>query len=162
MNLNIRKITPADDAKIASIVRSNLEKYGLNKPGTAYFDPMLDHLSGYYDELPDTKEYFVLTEDGEVIGGVGYERLLSIDACAELQKIYLTDEAKGRGYGKKLLGFLEKRAADKGYKRVYLETHSCLKEAISLYKKTGYCQIDKPDFVIHSAMDMFFLKELKD
>ena len=160
MNLDIREITPADDAKMASIVRNNLEKYGLDKPGTAYFDKMLDHLSKYYDKSPQDREYFVLTKDGEVIGGVGYERLPYIDACAELQKIYLKDEVKGKGYGKKLMAFLEDRAKSNGYEKVYLETHSCLKEAISLYKKLGYCPIDKPDFVIHSAMDMFFIKKL--
>ena len=37
--LHYRKIEAADDAEIARIIRSNLEKLGLNIPGTAYFDP---------------------------------------------------------------------------------------------------------------------------
>ena len=48
-NKNIHLITEADDRTIAEIVRTNLEKYHLDIPGTAYFDPELDHLSEYYD-----------------------------------------------------------------------------------------------------------------
>lgn len=40
-----RKIEAADDGRIAEIIRANLEKLGLAVPGTAYFDPELDHLS---------------------------------------------------------------------------------------------------------------------
>ena len=36
--LNYRKIKTCDDAKIAQIIRSNLEKFHLDIPGTAYFD----------------------------------------------------------------------------------------------------------------------------
>ena len=46
----IRPIRKTDDSQIAAIVRRNLEKYGLNIPGTAYFDKELDHLSRYYAE----------------------------------------------------------------------------------------------------------------
>ncbi len=37
--LKYRKITAADDAAIAKIIRENLEKQHLDIPGTAYFDP---------------------------------------------------------------------------------------------------------------------------
>ena len=47
--LNYRKIEPADDKRIAEIIRANLEKFHLDIPGTAYFDPELDHLSAYYN-----------------------------------------------------------------------------------------------------------------
>ena len=43
----IRPIRKSDDSQIAAIVRRNLENYGLNIPGTAYFDRELDHLSQY-------------------------------------------------------------------------------------------------------------------
>ena len=37
-----RKIEPADDARIAEIVRANLKHFHLDIPGTAYFDPELE------------------------------------------------------------------------------------------------------------------------
>ena len=41
----IRPIRPEDDAPLSRIIRSNLEQFHLDIPGTAYFDPELDHLS---------------------------------------------------------------------------------------------------------------------
>ena len=46
--LNYRKTEPSDDRRIAEIIRSNLEEFHPDIPGTAYFDPELDHLSAYY------------------------------------------------------------------------------------------------------------------
>ena len=54
----IRPILPADDARMAWIIRSNLEQFHLDIPGTAYFDPELDHLSRYYRAAPDRRAYF--------------------------------------------------------------------------------------------------------
>ena len=49
---------------------------------------------------------------------------------------------------------------DKGYKKIYLETHTNLKAAIHLYEKCGYKLIEKPKEVVHSSMNRFYLKEL--
>ena len=90
--MRYRKIEAADDPKIAEIIRANLEKLGLNFPGTAYFDPELDHLSAYYNKIPKRRSYFVaLDEAGQVIGGVGIAEFEGIASCAELQKLYLKD-----------------------------------------------------------------------
>ena len=68
----IRQITPADDSKIADIIRKNLKAYHLDIPGTAYYDPELEHLSEYYNAVPDKRAYFVAEDDtGRIIGGVG-------------------------------------------------------------------------------------------
>ena len=99
--LNYRRIEAADDKRIAEIIRANLEKLGLDIPGTAYFDPELDHLSAYYNSNPSKRAYFVaIGAEGQVIGGVGIAEFNGIENCAELQKLYLDDSAKGNGYGK--------------------------------------------------------------
>ena len=41
--IKFREITEEDDAILAGIIRANLEAAGLDIPGTAYFDPELDH-----------------------------------------------------------------------------------------------------------------------
>ena len=50
--MKYRKIKEADDKKIAEIIRENLQRLHLDIPGTAYFDPELDHLSAYYNNDP--------------------------------------------------------------------------------------------------------------
>lgn len=159
----IEPICAEDDEKIATIVRGNLEHYGLDIPGTAYFDPELDHLSGFYNNLPDSRIYFILKDpQGQVAGGIGLAEFPHFDRCAEIQKLYLTDREKGKGLGRLLLERAEKQAVEMGYRRLYLETHSNLKEAIVLYEKMGYKLLPKPDFVVHTTMNQFYMKELPE
>ena len=159
--LKYRKIKPEDDAAIAGIIRSNLEKLHLNIPGTAYFDPQLDHMSVYYDAAPEKRAYFVaLDEAGRVTGGVGIAEFEGIPDCAEIQKLYLDDSTKGKGFGRELMKLAEDEARKAGYKRLYLETHSNLTAAMKLYEKLGFRPIERPETVLHGTMDHFYLKEL--
>lgn len=159
----IRPIRKTDDAALAAIIRKNLEAYHLNLPGTVYFDPELDHLSRFYGKNAESRAYFVLTDSaGQVIGGAGFAEFSGFPNCAEIQKLYLTDDAKGQGLGRDLLETAELYAEVMGYERLYLETHTALKEAIRLYQKMGYRQIPKPEGVVHSTMNRFYLKELAE
>lgn len=159
--LNYRRIEAADDKRIAEIIRANLEKLGLDIPGTAYFDPELDHLSAYYNSNPSKRAYFVaIGAEGQVIGGVGIAEFYGIENCAELQKLYLDDSAKGNGYGKELTRIAEDWARSSGYKSLYLETHTNLTAALRLYEKMGFRQIEKPCSTLHGTMNCFYLKKL--
>ena len=91
---------------------------------------------------------------------MGVAEFENIDSCAEIQKLYLTDAAKGKGIGRMLMQTAEDFAKDMKYKKLYLETHSDLKAAIHLYEKLGFKEINRPDFVLHSTMDKFYIKEL--
>lgn len=160
-SITIRPITPADDSQIAKIIRKNLEAHHLDIPGTAYFDPELDCLSRYYDALPEKRRYFVaLWENDAVAGGVGIAEFPGFAHCAEIQKLYLTDEAKGKGYGKRLMRVAEDFATAAGYHSLYLETHTNLEAAIGLYERLGFRLIDQPVSVLHSTMNRFYRKDI--
>ena len=160
-SITIRPITSQDDQAIAEIIRQNLRAYHLDIPGTAYFDPELDCLSAYYNAQPDKRRYLVAEQEaGTVIGGVGIAEFSGFEHCAELQKLYLADEAKGRGFGKQLMQTAEQYAKAAGYRFLYLETHTNLETAIGLYEKLGFRRIEKPAAVLHSTMNRFYLKQL--
>lgn len=154
-----REITPADDDAIAQIIRDNLKERHLDIPGTVYFDSILDHLSDFYLTAPQSY-YCILTEDDIVIGGVGLSVFDGIPECAELQKLYLVNSVKGRGLGKELIRNIEDKAREMGFKNMYLETHTNLDVAINLYERVGFELIDRPDCVVHSTMNRFYLKKL--
>ena len=157
----IRPIRPEDDAPLSRIIRSNLEQFHLDIPGTAYFDPELDHLSRYYRAAPDRRAYFVAVDEaGRVLGGVGLAEFSGLSHCAELQKLYWAEEVKGRGLGSRLMQQVQSCARSLGYGQMYLETHSNLQAAIRLYEKLGFQRIRRPEGVMHSTMDHFYLKEL--
>ena len=157
-SLTLAPIDPSHDAAMAAIVRRALKAHGLDIPGTVYFDPSLAHLSAYYDR--PGRAYFVLVENGVVLGGVGVAEFDGLEDCCELQKLYLDEEVRGRGIGYDLIRYIEDRAREMGYRRIYLETHSNLAAAIHEYQRSGYARIPQPETVIHSAMNRFFLKEL--
>ncbi len=159
--MRLRKIEETDNRIIAGIIRSNLKAVGLDIPGTAYYDESLDNLSEYYLEDPQKRFYYIATDDeGKVIGGVGIADIRLFDDCAELQKLYLSDESKGKGLSPIMMKAAEDKALELGYKRIYLETHTTLEAAIRLYEKLGYKSIEKPAGIVHSAMNRFYLKEL--
>ncbi|SCY74727.1 GNAT family N-acetyltransferase [Butyrivibrio sp. INlla14] len=154
-----REMTEADNAAVAALVRDNLKQFNLDIPGTVYFDEGLDHLSDYYGNAE--RRYFVIEgDDGEVIGGIGFAGFEPMKDTAELQKLYLTDAAKGSGLGYELIDFIEGRMREAGYRFSYLETHDNLQAAIHIYEKKGYKEIERPKEVVHSTMNRFFLKEL--
>lgn len=157
----LRPIGPADDVAIAQIVRSCLAVHGLDIPGTAYFDPELDHLSAYYGERPGKRAYFILEcPDGSVGGGAGLAEFPGVEGCCELQKIYLIDDLQGRGLGRALLKTVEARARELGYRRIYLETHHSPATAVGFYGHLGYRRIEQPVPTTHTTMDRFLIKEL--
>ena len=121
-----------------------------------------ESISECIEELKDYAEDSipVLDENDKIIGGVGIAEFDGLCDCAEIQKLYLDDSSKGKGYGKELMKIAENEARKSGYKQLYLETHSNLTAAIYLYEKSGFKQIDRPKETVHGKMDRFYLKKL--
>ncbi len=158
----IREMRVADNQAVASLVRVNLENHGLDIPGTAYFDASLDNLYEFYS-LKHRRGYYVLVDESDhVVGGIGFAEFEPFDNCAELQKLYLADSAKGSGLGYRLVAFVEEKMAEAGYTSSYLETHHNLQTAIHIYEKMGYSKIERPKEVAHGTMDHFYYKKLSN
>ena len=158
--MHYRIIEPKDNLIIANIIRDNLKANKLDIPGTVYFDENLNNLSDFYLASPQRAYFIALDDNDNIIGGIGLAEFEFMDDTAELQKLYLTDAAKGQGLSYELIELVEETSLNKGYKRIYLETHTNLKAAIHLYEKCGYKLIEKPKEVVHSSMNRFYLKEL--
>ena len=157
--ITFREIKKEDDKALALLIRTNLKANALDIPGTVYFDEALDHLSDIYGK--DDSRYFVLEDKtGKVIGGIGFARFPHMENTAELQKLYLDDEAKGFGLGYKMVYFIEEQMRKAGFSRSYLETHDNLKTAIHVYENSGYRETDRPAEVMHGTMNRFFVKDL--
>ncbi|RKM60264.1 GNAT family N-acetyltransferase [Butyrivibrio sp. XB500-5] len=157
--MNYREIEKKDNKKIAALIRTSLKSFGLDIPGTAYYDEGLDHFSELYG-TDDSKYFVILDEFDNVIGGVGFSKFSPMKDTAELQKLYLDDCAKGKGLGYEMMKLAEDKMREAGYKFSYLETHSNLQAAVHLYEKCGYTEIERPEEVGHSTMDRFFMKKL--
>jgi DNA-binding MarR family transcriptional regulator/GNAT superfamily N-acetyltransferase len=62
-------------------------------------------------------------------------------APTELKRMWVSPEARGLGIGRRLLIDLERRARESGASVVRLETNRSLKEAIQLYRSSGYHEV---------------------
>ncbi len=60
----------------------------------------------------------------------------------EIKRMFTSEKARGKGIATKILLELEKWASELGFKRCILETGIRQVEAIGLYKKNNYKQID--------------------
>lgn len=85
--------------------------------------------------------------------GCGMMRMLE-PGIAELQRIYVAPEARGRGLGRRLTETLVARAAEAGAARVRLDTGRGLTEALALYRDLGFREVppyhdDYPDLQPH-------------
>jgi ribosomal protein S18 acetylase RimI-like enzyme len=56
--------------------------------------------------------------------------------------MWVADSARGLGIGRRLLGELERRAAEHGGTVVRLDTNKALTEAIAMYRSAGYREIE--------------------
>ncbi len=156
--MEYKLLTSQYDAELAKLIRKSLKAHKLDIPGTVFFDEGLDHLSGYYDH--PGRAYYILVDEGILTGGIGLAGFDGFDKCCELQKLYLDDAAKGQGLGYDMISYIEDRARELGYRQMYLETHTNLSAAIHIYEKSGYVRIERPECVVHSTMNRFYLKSL--
>jgi GNAT superfamily N-acetyltransferase len=82
----------------------------------------------------------VRDDDGTALG-FGALRALG-DGAAELKRMYVVPEARGRGVSKAVLRGLEEAARERGWTTLRLETGPRQPEAIGLYTGAGYRPID--------------------
>jgi len=85
---------------------------------------------GHFEKVIREKEMYVAEEDGEVVGFGG----LHVEA-AEVDAVFVSPTAAGRGVGLKLLWTVEERAREAGLKSLRLDASL---NAIGFYERAGY------------------------
>jgi len=156
----IREIQQKDNAALAKIVRSVILEMGAPTIGTAYEDNATDQLFETYQK--EKAIYFVLEHNQKVVGGAGIAQLDNFDGnVCELQKMYFLPEARGRGLGSKMIIVCLEKAKEFGFESCYLETLPYMRDAVKLYKKNGFRNLDKPvGNTCHYSCDVWMIKNL--
>jgi GNAT superfamily N-acetyltransferase len=100
--------------------------------------------------------FFVVYAAERPVGCGGFKRL---DVrTAEIKRMYVVPEARGRGLGRRILKRLEGGARKAGYGHVRLDTGDKQPEALRLYRSAGYREI--PDYNGNPAASYWFEKPL--
>jgi ribosomal protein S18 acetylase RimI-like enzyme len=119
------------------------------------------------DGTPFTAEEFAPPNGGFLVGYIGgcpvamggwrfapYDAPAGADRAAEIKRMYVAGEVRGRGFARALLTALEDDARAAGADWMVLETGRPQVAAVALYRSSGYVDIepygfygDKPDVV---------------
>jgi GNAT superfamily N-acetyltransferase len=90
---------------------------------------------------------------------VGIAALRALDpGTGEIKRMYVDPAHRGNGVGRQLLAELERRARERGFDAVRLDTHDRLSEANALYRSMGYRPID--DYNGNPSANRWFEKPL--
>ena len=159
--VSIREVKEEDNAALAKVIRQVLIDIGVPKVGTAYADPELDFMYEAYQK-EDRSAYFVIEEDGVVLGGAGIAPLAGEDPkICELQKMYFLPQGRGRGLGQQMIQHCLGFAKTKKFELCYLETLPYMQAAQKLYLKTGFTYVDGPmGSTGHTSCNVWLTKAL--
>lgn len=91
------------------------------------------------DFAPPLGFFLVARVGGAPAGCAGLHPLGA--TTAEVKRLYVADECRRSGVGRRLMGELERRAAGVGHRTLYLETGVAQPEAIALYRADGWTEI---------------------
>jgi putative acetyltransferase len=159
-NIILRKIEEKDNREIAELIRSVFREFKIDKPGTVYYDPTTDDLYSLFKKPGSV--YWIAAENGKMLGGCGLYPTPGLpDNCAELVKLYLLPEERGRGIGRMLMEKNFDSAREFGFRQLYLESMPELNKAIRIYEKAGFHFIPaRMGNSGHFCCDIWMLKEL--
>ena len=156
----IREIKPEDNIQIEAIITTCFDEFALPKAGSSLEDDDVKKMHNGFQA--NSAAYFVVEENGKVLGGGGVKQLKGAQRnICELQKMYFHPDARGKGYGRKLFNKCIQAAKDLGYKSCYLESASQLESAIKLYTMNGFKHLEKPmGNTGHTICEVYMIKEL--
>jgi len=163
-----RLLEPLSDKQCAKVVAAmeqverlltaSMVTVAVTNPGTAdarwcvlqYFQELGSRFDGGFDptrslsaddhELTPPSGLFLVAHLRETPVACGALKLHA-DAPAELKRMWVAPSARGLGVGARLLRELEQQARSAGVRVLRLETNRALKEAIALYRTSGYREV---------------------
>ncbi|CAN5299611.1 MAG: GNAT family N-acetyltransferase [Gemmatimonadetes bacterium] len=136
----IRPSHAGDASAVRDLVFGVLAEYGL-KPDHAATDSDLADIEIHYRARGG--EFWVVEDGrGRIVGTCGLWMDPDSPARAELRKMYLLPETRGRGLGRRLLDTALNHARRAGVARMELETASTMTAAIGLYQSAGFVELD--------------------
>lgn len=160
-SFTLRPIRQGDNPRVAQIIRTVMTEYGAVGEGYSIEDP---EVNAMYEAYDNNRSLFLVLQDegGHLLGCGGIAPLQggAPDTC-ELKKMYFLPEARGKGQGRKIVSALETEARKRGFRYMYLETISAMKEANGLYKKLDFQALPGPmGNTGHTACGLFYGKNL--
>jgi DNA-binding MarR family transcriptional regulator/N-acetylglutamate synthase-like GNAT family acetyltransferase len=157
LSASLVEIAPCDPEERDA--RSCLEQYfaELAVRFDGGFDPSVTRSAQAADLRPPHGVMLLARLRGQTVGCGALK--LRPGVPAEIKRMWVSHGARGLGVGRRLLQELEARARTAGARVVRLDTNRNLKEAIELYRRTGYKEV--PAFNQEPYAHFWFAKRLR-
>ncbi|GHH02611.1 GNAT family N-acetyltransferase [Streptomyces rubradiris] len=158
--MNIRRVRfdHPDAVKLNDEVQAEYHlRYGDGGDATALAPEDFDPPRGVYLIAYDERDRPVATGGwrSQDLNDEGYE-----DGDAELKRMFVIEEMRGRGLARRILAALEEDARAAGRVRMVLETGTKQPEAIALYTSSGYEPCAKFGYYRHHEESLCYAKPL--
>ncbi|MFH1753103.1 MAG: GNAT family N-acetyltransferase [Candidatus Omnitrophota bacterium] len=138
--MKVRVFKKEDSDAVKDLILDILTKeYPFDK--SAYSDSDLFNLSATYGG--PREGFFVLEEDGKIIGTVGIKE--DSKDVALLRRLFVESKYRGKGYGGLLMADAIKFCKEKSYGSLAFRTTNRMQQAIELCKKNGFRKEEELD-----------------
>lgn len=160
MKSSIRTIQQNDNHELAKMIRQVFIEHNAPQIGTVFSDSTTDHLFELFRD--ENSILWVLEIDDRAVGCCGLFPTHGLPVkCVELVKFYISNDARGNGYGLKLMNKCLESAKELGFESVYIESLPEYAKAINMYIQAGFKQLNHAlGNSGHTACDLWFLKEI--
>jgi len=156
---NQRSSLIAAMAQVEQLLQASMVRFAIEDPTTVdarwclaqYFAELNARFEGGFDPgrslLPDASDLrppvgaFLIARLRNRPVGCGALKFQD-DGSAYLKRMWIAPAARGIGLGRRLLHELERVAREAGASAVRLETNRALTEAIALYRREGYVEVE--------------------
>ena len=125
----------------------------------AHYDRIgyLADLDAFEREYGEGDGAFLVLKDAAGVQGCGGVHRLE-GSRGELARLWLRREARGKGWGERIIAELFRRAAAIGYRELYLDTSHRCTAALALFRKHGFRECERYK---ESIGDIYMKKSLE-
>jgi GNAT superfamily N-acetyltransferase len=145
-NIQLKPILTSDSAILFKLMK---EVYPLayshfwSDKGDWYVDSQYSTAHILKELSVENAEYYFVIYKGEIVGNLRFvwgEKLLGLseEKQVKLHRIYLHKKTQGKGIGKEILSWLNKKVKQRGYEIIWLDAMDAQPQAFQFYKKQGY------------------------
>ncbi|MEI6873988.1 MAG: GNAT family N-acetyltransferase [Spirochaetota bacterium] len=132
----LAKIEKADIEELKRIISMYVSSLHINL-SFQDIDRELEDFPKKYDEPEGA--FVVAKVNGMTCGCVGLRKIGQ--GICEMKRLYVLDEFKGRGIGRRLVQRIVEEGRVKGYAKMRLDTLRDMKPALALYRASGFYEI---------------------
>lgn len=89
-----------------------------------------------HNQLKDIKDVIVVYDNDIPVGCASFKRF--DEECAEVKRVFLREDYRGKGISKKIMELIETYAKEKGFQYLIVETGKHMTTAVNLYQSIGF------------------------